>query len=46
MKNKKITIVTVEYIRPGKMILLHGKNVNIPVSHPCYSGVYQDESKN
>ena len=33
---------TVEYINPGKMMLLHGITDNILISHPYYSRVYQD----
>ena len=31
---------------PGKIMLLHGINDNMLISHPSYLGVYQDESKN
>ena len=38
IKNYKI-LLTVEYICPGKIILLRSINDNILISHPSYSGV-------
>ena len=32
------------YIHPDGIIFIHDINNNIPMSHPYYSGVYQDES--
>ena len=44
-KNKKSTILKVEDIHPGAMMLLCDMNHNILFSHPSYSIVYQDESE-
>ena len=35
----------VEDRHTGKMMLLHGMNDNIIISHLYYSGVYQDKPK-
>ena len=36
---------TVEDVHLGKMIISHGINNNIIITHPSHSGVYQDEEK-
>ena len=38
--------LTVEDRYTGKMIIIHGINDNILISHPSNSCVYQDEAKN
>ena len=45
-ENKKRTSKKGEKRRPGEMILLCDINKNIPIYHPYYLGVYQDESEN
>ena len=38
-------LLKIEDIRPGRMILIHGINDNVIISHLSYFGVYQEKQR-